>query len=150
MRAPTNQTSVVADVKFYRCDITSALAIQEAADWIRSDLGAPSILVNNAGIASAHTILDTSDEWLHKIFDVNLLSNFTTVKAFLPDMVVKNKGHVVTVASAASFVTVAGLVDYCSTKAGVFAFHEGMKSSYYRRFFRNSPTRPSLLLILRH
>ena len=94
MRVPTNQTSVVADVKFYRCDITSALAIQEAADWIRSDLGTPSILVNNAGIASAHTILDTSDEWLHKIFDVNLLSNFTTVKAFIPGMIAKNKESV--------------------------------------------------------
>jgi len=124
-----------ADVKFYQCDITSALAVQEAADWIRADLGAPSILVNNAGIASAHTILDTSDEWLHKIFDVNLLSNFTTVKAFLPDMIAKNKGHVVTVASAASFVTVAGLVDYCSTKAGVFAFHEGLNQELKHRYF---------------
>ncbi|OCL08753.1 NAD(P)-binding protein [Glonium stellatum] len=123
-----------ADVKFYQCDITSSPAVQEAADWIRSDLGSPSILVNNAGIALAHTILDTSDEWLHKIFDVNLLSNFTTVKAFLPDMIAKNKGHIVTVASTGSFVSVAGLVDYSSTKAGVFAFHEGLNQELKHRY----------------
>ena len=81
--------------------------------------------MNNAGIAQAHTILDTSDEYLRKIFDVNLLSNFTTVKAFLPDMIAKNKGHVITVASTASFLGAAGMVDYCSTKAGVLSFHEG-------------------------
>ncbi|OCK77298.1 dehydrogenase/reductase SDR family member 8 precursor [Lepidopterella palustris CBS 459.81] len=123
-----------ANVKFFECDITSASTVHETADSIRSTLGPPSILVNNAGIASAHTILDTSDEYLRKVFDVNLLSNFTTVKAFLPDMIVKNKGHIVTVASCASFITVAGLVDYCSTKAGVFSFHEGLSQELKHRY----------------
>jgi all-trans-retinol dehydrogenase (NAD+) len=36
-----------------------------------------------------------------------------------------NKGHVVTVASTASFVGVAGLADYCATKAAILSFHEG-------------------------
>jgi short-subunit dehydrogenase len=66
-----------------------------------------------------------SPDWLRKIFDVNVLSNWYTIKAFLPDMITKNKGHIVTVASIASFISVAGMVDYCSTKAGVLAFHEG-------------------------
>jgi short-subunit dehydrogenase len=89
-------------------------------------MGAPSILINNAGIAHAHTILDTSDEYLRKIFDVNLLSNWYTVKAFLPDMITKNKGHIITIASTASYAGVGGMVDYTATKAGVLAFHEGM------------------------
>jgi all-trans-retinol dehydrogenase (NAD+) len=68
--------------------------------------------------------LGTSDEYLHKIFGVNVISNFTTVKAFLPDMITKNKGHIVTVASLASYIAVAGMADYGSTKAAVLNFHE--------------------------
>lgn len=56
---------------------------------------------------------------------MNVISNFYTVKAFLPDMVKNNKGHVVTVASLASYISVAGIVDYCATKAAVLSFHEG-------------------------
>jgi all-trans-retinol dehydrogenase (NAD+) len=114
-----------AHVRFYRCDITDPSAVSSAAQKIKKELGSPSILVNNAGILSAHTILATSHEYLRKIFDVNVLSNWTTVQAFLPDMIAQNKGHVVTVASGASFVSVAGMADYCATKASVLAFHEG-------------------------
>jgi NAD(P)-dependent dehydrogenase (short-subunit alcohol dehydrogenase family) len=89
-------------------------------------MGAPTILINNAGILASHTILTTSDAYLRKIFDVNVLSNWYTTKAFLPDMLRHNKGHIVTIASTASFVGVAGLADYTATKAAILSFHEGM------------------------
>lgn len=117
-----------AHIKFYACDITDPDAVASAASRIKKELGSPSVLVNNAGILSAHTILATSHEYLRKIFDVNVLSNWTTVKAFLPDMIAQNKGHIVTVASAASYVSVAGMADYCATKGAVLAFHEGNSS----------------------
>jgi NAD(P)-dependent dehydrogenase (short-subunit alcohol dehydrogenase family) len=89
-------------------------------------MGAPTILINNAGILASHTILTTSDVYLRKIFDVNVLSNWYTTKAFLPDMLRDNKGHIVTIASTASFIGVAGLADYTATKAAILSFHEGM------------------------
>ncbi|KAJ4378651.1 hypothetical protein N0V86_005521 [Didymella sp. IMI 355093] len=115
-----------AHITFYPCDITDPSSVEAAAHAIRNDLGTPSILVNNAGILSAHTILSTPPEYLRKIFDVNVLSHWTTAQAFLPGMIAANKGHVVTVASAASYVSVAGMADYCATKAAVLAFHEAL------------------------
>jgi short-subunit dehydrogenase len=47
------------------------------------------------------------------------------VKEFMPAMLKKNKGHIVGIASMASWVAPPGIVDYASTKAGVQAFHEG-------------------------
>lgn len=41
-------------------------------------------------------------------------------------MMEKNKGHIVTVASTASYLGLAGITDYCGTKAAVLAFHEGI------------------------
>jgi all-trans-retinol dehydrogenase (NAD+) len=99
--------------------------VSEIASAIRRDIGAPSILINNAGIATAHTILDSSEEYLEKIFRVNLLSHWITIKEFLPAMLEARKGHIVSIASMASYFTCAGLVDYAATKAGVLALHEG-------------------------
>lgn len=41
-------------------------------------------------------------------------------------MISGKKGHIVSTASMASYTAVAGMVDYCVTKAGVMSFHEGM------------------------
>lgn len=70
-------------------------------------------------------LTDTTPEYLQKVFSVNVFSNWHTLKAFLPDMVAKNKGHIVTVASVASFIGAGAMGDYCATKAAVLAFHEG-------------------------
>lgn len=89
-------------------------------------MGQPSILVNNAGIGASHTIINTSPEHLNKIFGVNLFSHWYTCQAFLPDMIKHDKGHVVTVASTASFVALPNIADYAATKTGALAFHEGI------------------------
>ncbi|KAF1986931.1 NAD(P)-binding protein [Aulographum hederae CBS 113979] len=112
------------NVKYYNCDITSPESIHAAAEGVRSDFGNPSILINNAGIGSLHSVVETDYNFLKKIFDINVISHFSTVKEFMPDMLKANKGHIVTVASMASFVGPSGIADYSATKAGVLAFHE--------------------------
>ncbi|KAF2097218.1 NAD(P)-binding protein [Rhizodiscina lignyota] len=126
-----------ANLQLYKCDITNAASVTETGKAIREKWGPPSILVNNAGIGSGRNILDIPDESLHKIFGVNLLSHFTTVKEFMPDMIEKNKGHIVAVASLASFVAVPGIADYAATKAGVLAFHEALNQEIKHRY--NTP-----------
>jgi all-trans-retinol dehydrogenase (NAD+) len=121
-------------IRYYRCDITSHSAIHDAAEAIRSDLGSPSILVNNAGIGNAFTILDIPQENLRKMFDINILSHWSTVQAFLPDMIAKKKGHIMSVASLASFVSMAAAVDYCCTKSALLAFHEGLTQELKHRY----------------
>jgi all-trans-retinol dehydrogenase (NAD+) len=115
-----------ADIKFFECDITDPAAVYSTAEEVQAKLGAPTILINNAGILRPQTILDTKDDYLKKIFDVNVLSNWYTVKAFLPAMIKANKGHLVTIASTASYVAVGGMADYCATKAAILSFHEGL------------------------
>ncbi|KAF2130631.1 NAD(P)-binding protein [Dothidotthia symphoricarpi CBS 119687] len=121
-------------IHHYQCDITSQPAIHHAAEAIRSALGPPSILINNAGIGNAYTILDIPPSNLRKLFDINLLSQWTTVQEFLPDMLAKKKGHIMSVASLASFVALAGAVDYSCTKAALLAFHEGLTQELKHRY----------------
>lgn len=125
------------NVKFFKCDITSKQDVERAASEIRASFGAPSILLNNAGIAHAHTILEATPEYLTKLFDVNVISQFYTLQAFLPDMIKAKKGHIISTASMASFITCAGLVDYCASKAGVMSLNEGLHQELKHRY--NAP-----------
>uniref|UniRef100_L2FLG7 Dehydrogenase reductase sdr family member 8 n=1 Tax=Colletotrichum fructicola (strain Nara gc5) TaxID=1213859 RepID=L2FLG7_COLFN len=92
-------------VFYWKCDISSASAVAKAADSIREMVGHPSILINNAGMANRSSILDLAPEKASKLFGVNLMALWYTTKAFLPSMILKNKGHIVTIASMASFIS---------------------------------------------
>jgi short-subunit dehydrogenase len=104
---------------------------------IRKDVGEPTVLINNAGVGSATTILEGNEESIRRTFNVNTISHFIMVKEFLPAMVKKNHGHVVTIASMASFFTFAQMVDYACSKASALAFHEGLHSELRSRY--NAP-----------
>jgi all-trans-retinol dehydrogenase (NAD+) len=91
-------------------------------------------LINNAGIGNAYTVLDIPVEALRKLFDINLISHWSTVQEFLPDMIANKKGHIMSVASLASFVALAGAVDYSATKAALLAFHEGLTQEIKHRY----------------
>ena len=132
---------------YFRCDISSPTAIAETGDKIRKDLGHPSILVNNAAITGSHTILKTPSEFLSRIFNTNILSHWRLVQQFVPDMVAKNKGHIVTVASVNSFLTNSANADYVATKTAALSFHEGLTSElkiwYHASGVKTSIVHPS-------
>ncbi|KAI0136795.1 hypothetical protein BJ170DRAFT_30908 [Xylariales sp. AK1849] len=116
-----------ANIRYFECDVTSATSVAKAADAVRGDLGHPTILINNAGIARPTPILKTSDANLRKTFEVNTISHWTTTKEFVPHMIEVNEGHVVTIASLASFVALPTGADYSASKASALAFHEALR-----------------------
>jgi short-subunit dehydrogenase len=83
-------------------------------------------LVNNAGVANAAPIMKVSEKQLKQLFDVNIISHYFTIQAFMPNMIKENKGHIFSTASVASFMAAPGLVPYSNTKASVLALHEGL------------------------
>lgn len=126
-----------SNVAFYRADITSSANIAEVAKTIRSDHGDPTVLVNNAGVGYDGTILEEPEAKIRQTFEVNTISHFLMVKEFLPAMVRANHGHVVTVASMASFVALGEMADYCCSKASALAFHESLRQEL--RSWYNAP-----------
>lgn len=50
-----------------------------------------------------------------------------TVKAFLPEMLEENKGHIVSIASLAGHVGISKLVDYCASKFAAVGFDEALR-----------------------
>ncbi|KAH6683865.1 short chain dehydrogenase/reductase [Halenospora varia] len=128
-RSPLSPTT-----KFYKVDITSTSAIHEAAEKIREEVGHPTVLVNNAGVGFNKEILESTEEQIRLTFNVNVVAHFLLVREFVPHMIQENHGHIVTIASMASFLVHAGNVDYASTKAAALAFHEGLSQELKARY----------------
>ncbi|KAF9871296.1 subtilase [Colletotrichum karsti] len=113
-------------ILYVETDITSAKAVANAAQTIRDSFGNPTILINNAGIASPHTILETPAEFLPKIFGVNTVALWIMTKEFLPSMIEQNKGQIVNISSLTAYMALPSMVDYCASKAASLTFHEGL------------------------
>lgn len=125
------------NVIFYETDITSTASLSEVATFVRKTHGDPTIIFNNAGVFYHGSILEKSEIELRRTFDVNTISHFLIMKEFLPALIRRNKGHVITMASIASFVAVGEMVDYCCSKASALAFHEGLRQEL--KFWYDAP-----------
>ncbi|KAJ5691674.1 hypothetical protein N7488_012409 [Penicillium malachiteum] len=126
-----------ATVSFYHTDITSSESIAKVAKQIRKEHGEPTVLINNAGVGNEGTILEKTEAKIRQTFEVNTISHFLTVREFIPAMIRANHGHVITVASMASFVGLVEIADYSCSKASALAFHESLRQEL--RHYYNAP-----------
>lgn len=133
-----------SNLKFYACDICSPEQIAAAAKRIRDDMGEPTILINNAGVLKGKTILGGTEAETRQVFEVNTMSHYWLAREFLPHMVARDHGIVVTIASIAAYVVTANMVDYSASKAAALAFHEGLMTELNTRY--NAPKVRTILM----
>lgn len=108
-------------------DVGDRDAVAAAAEEVRAAFGTPDILFNNAGIVNGKTLMESTDEAIERTFRVNTFGLFWVTRAFLPDMMRRNSGHIVNIASAAGTMGVSGLADYCASKFAAVGFDESLR-----------------------
>ncbi|PBP19450.1 NAD(P)-binding protein, partial [Diplocarpon rosae] len=106
-----------SNVHYYRYDITIAVTIASVAFQIHKDVGTPTLLINNAGVARGMDILDVSEKGIRFTFEVNTLSSYWMSKEILPAMVKASHSIIVTVSSLAAHITVLEMTDHAASKA---------------------------------
>ncbi|XP_041777479.1 short-chain dehydrogenase/reductase family 16C member 6 [Anopheles merus] len=117
----------------YRCraylvDISERERVYEAAKKVKQEVGNVQVLINNAGIVACRTLWDLSDKAIESTYAVNILSHYWTTRAFLPEMMNGNSGHIVTVSSVTGLLGTYGCTDYSATKFACVGFHESLYS----------------------
>jgi all-trans-retinol dehydrogenase (NAD+) len=115
------------------CDVANRTMVYRQADVLRAEMGSVDILVNNAGVVSGSAMLELPDEKIEKTMQVNTMAHFWTCKAFLPSMIERNTGHLVTISSAAGLIGVTGLADYSASKFAVFGLNEALRMELRRQ-----------------
>lgn len=97
--------------------------VTEAADWdnvvkaAEEKFGTVNVLVNNAGITMAKSILDTTEEEYKSILDINQLSVFLGMKAVIPGMKELGTGSIINISSINGIV--GGAIGYTDSKFAV-------------------------------
>ena len=134
IRPPPETDEAKDKIHYFECDITSSAAVSSAATAIRSTLGTPTVLINNAGICSGRTVLGGTEAQTRLLFEVNTLSHYHLAREFVPALIAANHGMIVTISSQCGYTTTPNMVDYSATKAAALAFHEGLTAELTTRY----------------
>lgn len=115
---------------FMALDVTDESQWQATIDTVVDRYGGLDVLVNNAGIAVVHSLLETSlDEWRH-VHAVNLDSVFlgtrTAVEVMRPGGRSGRGGSIINMSSVGGLIGAEGLTSYCSAKGGVRLFSKSV------------------------
>jgi NAD(P)-dependent dehydrogenase (short-subunit alcohol dehydrogenase family) len=100
-------------------DVADRARIDEAVEEVRSRLGRPTILVNNAGISPFGRFLEIDAESLDRVIAVNLKGTFHCCQAVVPDMIAAGWGRIVNIASSSAQTGSPLQAHYVASKAGV-------------------------------
>lgn len=113
----------------YTVDVSDAAAVEEMAERVCAQHGVPDIVVNNAGIGHAGFFLDTPAEEFDRVMDINLGGVVNGCRSWGKRLVGRGTGgHIVNVASMASYTPVNVMNPYCTSKAAVFMFSDCLRA----------------------
>jgi 3-oxoacyl-[acyl-carrier protein] reductase len=107
-------------------DVGSAEEVGRFAERVREEMGGADILVNNAGIGRFGAIDELSDEDLDEVLAANVRGPFLCTRAFLPEMLEREDGVIVNIASLASKNFFAGGAAYVASKHAVLGLSKCM------------------------
>jgi 3-oxoacyl-[acyl-carrier protein] reductase len=88
--------------------------------------GAPTIVVNNAGITRDNLLMRMKDSEWADVLSTNLSSVFRVSKASLRGMMKARRGRIINVGSVVGFIGNAGQTNYAAAKAGIVGFTKSL------------------------
>jgi 3-oxoacyl-[acyl-carrier protein] reductase len=102
-------------------DVSQADQVQAAVERVAAELGAPSVLVNNAGVLRDNLIFKMSDDDWDTVLGVHLRGAFLMTRAAQKYMVDQRYGRIVNLSSSSALGN-RGQVNYSAAKAGMQGF----------------------------
>ncbi|KAK9512563.1 hypothetical protein O3M35_000960 [Rhynocoris fuscipes] len=101
----------------YTCNVAKYHDVADLAETVQKEVGRVYLLVNNAALIMTHKAGEWPPEDVIAMYNVNVISNYWMIKAFLPAMKEVNEGHIVNICSVSSLCTFPGGSIYGATKA---------------------------------
>jgi NAD(P)-dependent dehydrogenase (short-subunit alcohol dehydrogenase family) len=107
-------------------DVTDRPRIDTAVDEVCSALGAPTVLVNNAGLDGFDPFLKIAADTWNRIIEVNLTGTFQCCQAVVPHMIEAGWGRIVNISSSSAQGGQPLMTHYVASKAGVIGFTKAL------------------------
>ena len=97
-----------------------------AIEALMAEIGAVSILVNNAGVTRDNLLLRMKDDEWSEVIDTDLTPVFRLSRAVLRGMMKARHGRIISIGSVVGAMGNAGQVNYCAAKAGLVGFSKAL------------------------
>ncbi|EIY5101862.1 oxidoreductase [Klebsiella variicola] len=110
----------------YLLDVTNVERIDEVVEEIESTIGPIDVLVNNAGYGHEGILEESPLAEMRRQFDVNVFGAVAMIKAVLPGMRQRRRGHIINITSMGSFITLPGISYYCGSKFALEGISEAL------------------------
>jgi 3-oxoacyl-[acyl-carrier protein] reductase len=107
-------------------NVTDPDSIEALIKAVQSEYGAPTILVNNAGITRDNLLMRMKDDEWDDVIETNLTSVFRMSKACLRGMMKARHGRIISITSVIGATGNPGQSNYAATKAGVIGFTKSL------------------------
>jgi len=107
-------------------NVTDSKAVFATINDVTTTAGAPTILINNAGITRDNLLMRMKDEEWDDIVNTNLTSVFRLSKACLRGMMKAKRGRIISIASVVGASGNAGQSNYAAAKAGIMGFSKSL------------------------
>ena len=107
-------------------DVTDPDSIAMLLKAVGDEFGAPTILVNNAGITRDNLLMRMKEDEWDDVIRTNLTSTFRMCKACLRGMMKARHGRIITITSVIGAIGNPGQTNYAATKAGVIGFTKAL------------------------
>ncbi|MFQ6006044.1 MAG: 3-oxoacyl-ACP reductase FabG [Woeseia sp.] len=107
-------------------DINSDHSVQALINDLQTREGAPTIVVNNAGITKDNLLLRMKAEEWDAVISTNLSGVFRVCKATLRGMMKAKRGRIINIASVIGLMGNAGQANYAAAKAGIIGFSKSL------------------------
>ena len=107
-------------------NIGDEASVADALANIQGEEGAPTILVNNAGITRDNLLMRMKDDEWADVINTNLSGVFRLSKACLRGMMKAKRGRIISIGSVIGTMGNAGQANYAAAKAGVIGFSKSL------------------------
>jgi 3-oxoacyl-[acyl-carrier protein] reductase len=107
-------------------NVTDPESIANLIRDVTAQYGAPSILVNNAGITRDNLLLRMKDDEWDEVISTNLTAAFHMSRAVLKGMMKARHGRIIMISSVIGATGNPGQANYAATKAGVIGFAKSL------------------------
>jgi 3-oxoacyl-[acyl-carrier protein] reductase len=107
-------------------DVNEPDGATDLVGHVTSGLGAPTILVNNAGITRDQILIRMKEDEWDSVLETNLRSVFRLSKACLRGMMKARTGRIISIASVVGAMGNAGQTNYAAAKAGMMGFSRSL------------------------
>jgi 3-oxoacyl-[acyl-carrier protein] reductase len=107
-------------------DVSNDESVQAALNDIQDNEGAPTIVVNNAGITRDNLLMRMKPEEWDDVISTNLSGVFRVSKAVLRGMMKAKGGRIINIASVIGVMGNAGQANYGAAKAGIIGFTKSL------------------------